>query len=359
LIDPMPKPHLPYLQKERTRHGALNWYVRLDRQSPRVRIKGQYGSVEFMAEYQAAIIGRPIQKPNTKAHKGTLQWLVDQWRESSDWHMTATATKRQRENILKHVLASNGTVPFVEITDADIMAGRERRMKTPFAANDFLKAMRALFAWAKTMKLVTVNPALEVPFFSHKTRGHEPWTAADIAAFRSQWPLGTRQRVAMELLLWTGLRRGDAVKLGRQHLSADGLFRIKTEKTDVVVSFPLSAELARVLTSGPCGDFVFITSEAKQPLSKEGFGNAFRQWCNEAGIKKSAHGLRKAAAIEVAENGGSELELQASFGWLTNSQSATYTRNARRDELAKSAMAKREGNNSIPLPQIRLGKDAK
>jgi integrase len=350
----MPRPHLPYLQNETTRHGKRKFFVRLSRQTPRIRINGEYGSEQFMSEYQAALAGTPVVRKSLIAHKGSLRWLVDRWRESSDWHMTADSTKRQRDNILWHILEANGVLPFVQVDETAITAGRERRMKTPFAANNYLKTMRGLFGWAKEMKLMKENPASGVALLSRKTEGHEPWSIQDVMNYRTRWPLGTRQRVAFELLLWTGLRRGDAVKLGRQHVGQDGIARMKTEKTGKALAVPMAEPLIEALNAGPTGDLHFIVADNGKPYSKEGFGNVFRQWCDAAGVDKSAHGLRKLAAIEVAEGGGSELELQSFFGWSTGSQSSIYTRNAQREMMAVEALAKRVGNNSIPTPLLQI-----
>lgn len=350
----MPRPHLPYLQNEITRHGKRKFYVRLNRGTPRIRINGEYGSDQFMAEYRAAIAGIPVIRKSLIAHKGSLRWLVDRWRESSNWHMTAASTKRQRDNILVHILDSNGTLPFAQVDEAAIMAGRERRMKTPFAANNYLKTMRGLFGWAKEMKLIKDNPALGVTMLSRKTEGHEPWTEEDVANYRAIWPLGTRQRVALEVLLWTGLRRGDAVRLGRQHVGKDSIARLKTEKTGKALAVPMATPLLEALAAGPTGDLTFIVTGHGQHYVKESFGNQFRAWCNKAGISKSSHGLRKLAAIEVAEGGGSEMQLQSFFGWTTGSQSSVYTRNAQQQKMAIEAMSKRVGNNSIPAPTLRI-----
>jgi integrase len=347
---------MPYLQREKTRHGKTVWRVRLSRSTSRITIHGDYGSPQFMAEYHAAVAGEPMPAKHKGAHKGSLQWLADRWHESSDWHLTAKSTQRQRENILSRILADNGALPFNQMTESAIVSGRERRMKTPFAANNFLKTMKALFAWAKEMKLIAVNPAENVSMLSRRTEGHEPWTALEVEAYRARWAPGTRQRVAMELLYWTGLRRGDAVRLGRQHIGRDGNARIKAEKTGKSLSIPMAAQLLDVLAKGPIGDLTFIVGENGRPLSKEGFGNMMRSWCNAAGVKKSSHGLRKLAAIEVAEQGGSEMELNALFGWSTKEQSGAYTRNARQDLLSAEAMAKREKNNSIPTPLQGGGK---
>ena len=75
-------------------------------------------------------------------------------------------------------------------------------------------------------------------------------------------------------------------------------------------------------------------------MVKEGFGNWFREACDAAGVRKSSHGLRKLAATVLANSSGSEHELQALFGWRTNSQSAVYTREANKRQLALQAAMK-------------------
>ena len=183
MIDDMPK-KLLFLQKERTRHGTTVWYVRIDR-GPRIRIRGKYGSEEFMSQYRAAISDDP--QTSTKEEVGrdprTLAWLINQWRLSSDWGRTAASTRQQRENVLKRVVYDNPKVRFKDI-------------KPPAAANNFIKTMRALFKWAVSAKLLDENPAETVPFINVKIDGFRPWTFDDLERFREKWPLGTRERVA-------------------------------------------------------------------------------------------------------------------------------------------------------------------
>ena len=78
-----------------------------------------------------------------------------------------------------------------------------------------------------------------------------PWTEEHVAAYEARWPIGTRQRVWLDVLAYTGLRRGDAVRLGRQHVR-DGVATIKTEKSKfmVEVSLPILPVLAETLTAG-------------------------------------------------------------------------------------------------------------
>lgn len=333
MIGPMPR-RLPYLHREVTRHGRVIWYVRLDR-GPRVRIRGDYGSPDFMEAYRAALAGEPAPSGKTagRADPRTLGWLVAQWMRSSDWANTATSTRRQRENVLRRVIAANPRAPFAAITAAHIRQGREDRQATPAAADNFVKTMRALFRWAVEAGHVEENPAAAVKFIGAKTDGFRPWTMADLARFRARWPLGTRERVALEVLVTTGLRRGDAVRLGRPHLR-DGVFAIRTEKTGVEVFRPLLPDLARAIEAGPVGDLTFIAGANGRPMVKESFGNWFRRACDKVTVTGSAHGVRKLAATVMAEYGATEAELNAAFGWQTNDQSLVYTRSADRRRLA-------------------------
>lgn len=340
----MPRPHLPFLQKERNprNKAQIIWYVRLDRETPRIRIRGEYGSPEFMEAYRRAMAGEPqASKRLSKPSKGTLCWLCDRWRESSKWHQTAKSTQRQRDNILKGILDAAGDEPYSAITKAHVIAGRERRMATPFAANNYLKTLKALFSWAKSADLIAIDPAVDVEPLSRATEGHAPWTEHDLAAYRATHKIGTRARLAMELLYHTGLRRGDVVRLGKPHLGKDKIARIRAEKTGEPVSISFTQELLVIVSNSPIGEMTFITGPSGMRQTKEAFGNDFRKWCRAAGVTKSAHGLRKLAATEVAEGGGSEMELQAMFGWRSDDQSSVYTRSAKRDLLARQAAAKR------------------
>ena len=325
------------------------WYVRVGH-GQRIRIVGEYGSPTFMADYHAALQGRKSSIPANKASAGTLQWLVDEWKRSSDWASTSTATRRQRENILHHVLEKAGRVPFSAITSKKIREGRESRMTTPAAANNFLKTMRALFRWAKEVEHAVENPAEEVRFLPAKTKGFTPWTVDDVQKYRARWPLGTRERVMLEVILNTGLRRSDAARLGRQHVK-DGVATITLLKTEnssgVTAHIPILPTLQRALDAGPIGDLNFIVGKRGQPYTKEAFGNTFRKNCDAAGIEKgkSAHGLRKLVATIVADNGGSEHELQALLGWTTNNQSLIYTREVNKKRLALAAAIKLMGND--------------
>lgn len=335
----MPKDRWPHLNHERDRHGKMRWYVRV-RHGRRIPIPGAYGSAEFMAAYHAAVGSAPHAPPSAKVKHGSLAQLVAKWKEHSDWLNTAPATRRQRENILLHVLEKSGSRDYGSITKADIRRSKEDRKATPAAANNFLKTMRALYRWAMSEELVDENPAEGVPLFKLEKGGFPTWTLDDVTAYRQKYPLGTRERLVMEVALNTGLRRSDIVRL--QHANArKGVIDIETAKTGVQLYIPILPRLQEALDAvAPAGLWVHSTRRGKlygTAITKESLGTLFREWANAAGVSKRLHGLRKLCATVIADEGASELELQALFGWITNNQSAVYVQEANKKRLAMRA----------------------
>ncbi|EJW12763.1 Integrase [Rhodovulum sp. PH10] len=355
-MDDMPRPRPPHLHREATRHGRIVWYVRVGK-GPRIRLRAAFGTPEFEAEYRAAIAGEPLPGPR-KATTGSLAWLIDRYRETTAWAADlSAATRRQRDNIFKGVLASAGAEPFSAVDRATIVEGRDRRAGTPAQARNFLDAMRGLFRWALEAGHVTIDPTAGVRNPARPKGGGFPaWTEDDVARFEKRWPVGTKERVWLDVLLYTGLRRGDAVRLGRQHVR-DGVATLRTEKSQgaVLVTIPILPVLQATLDAGPTGDLAFICGASGKPLTKESFGNYFREACESAGLakRKSAHGVRKIGATRAAENGATVAELEAIFGWRGGGMASLYTREADRARLAKGAIGKltrTAGEQSIPAP---------
>jgi len=318
----------------------------------RVGFSAEYGRAEFWGEYESALASAP-RKPAPN-HEGTLAWLIERYRETTAWTYLSAATRRQRENIFTHVLETAGAQPFAKITTSVIMAGRDRRANTPAQARHFLNAMRGLFRWALKVRLVKIDPTAGVDDPPRpQSEGFAPWSEDDIAAYESRWPIGTRQRVWIDVLIYTGLRRGDAVRFGRQHVR-NGVGTIKTEKTGTEVTLPILPVLDATLKAGPCGDLTFIAGENGRPLTKESFGNLFRKACRDAGLhNRSAHGLRKSAATRAANAGATVAELEAIFGWQGGTMAALYTRAADRRRLAQGAMhklARTSDEQTLPAP---------
>jgi integrase len=238
-----------------------------------------------------------------------------------------------------------GDCPLSRFDAKAVRILRDRRADRPEAANNRVRRLRRIFKWAVDSDIegVTVNPARDVPLLRPVRAGGFPtWTVADIEKFEKRHPIGSKARLALALLSYTGVRRSDVVQLGKQHLRNGWLvFRQFKGRNlaPLTAEIPILRELQSVIDATNTGDLTFLVTERGQPFTASGFGNWFRDRCNEAALKGlSAHGMRKAAATRAAERGATAHQLMAIFGWRTIKQAEVYTRAAERKRLAGTAM---------------------
>ena len=169
--------------------------------------------------------------------------------------------------------------------------------------------------------LVDTNPTLELKRIRYSTTGRHAWSPVEVEQFEARHPVGSRARLALALLLWTGLRRSDVIRIGKQHVK-DGWLKMPLHKNSgrspVTVELPISPELRAGISASPIGELTYLVTEYGRPFTAAGFSGWFRDRCNEATLPQcSAHGLRKVGAVRAAENGATVHELMALFGWLS------------------------------------------
>lgn len=329
----------PFLSHEKTRHGRLVWYFK--RNGRRIRLPDPYGSDAFNAAYDRALQGLETVNVPKKAQSGSLEWLIGQYKRSAAFAALAPATRRARDNILKQVISDpkNAQGPFLAVTKAVIKKGMDKRAATPNSANNFLKTMSHLFKWAAEAEHVEVNPCIGVSKVTVRSDGFHTWSVDEVERFRSHHPLGSRARLAIDIMLFLGLRRSDAVVVGRQHLK-DGVISLRTQKTGQWVYLPVYRQLHESIEATRTGELAFLTTERGTPFSSAAsFGNWFAKQCAAAGLPDNcrAHGLRKAGATIAADEGATAHELMAMYGWNRLSMAEIYTREADKKKLAKGA----------------------
>lgn len=353
----MPRKLPLYVVKEKTRHGSIVFYFRKGR-GGRIRLRGTPGSREFKASYEAALRGQPLETETPASSKQSLQWLVTRYMQSAKWAQLSVATRKQQDLFYKKAIEKSGNVPFRQISPRDIRGAINERKDTPFLANNFLKAMNGLFTWAvENLEDFPINPCAGIARLKTKSDGFAAWTMADVAVFCARWEIGTRPRLAMELLLHTGLRRSDVVHIGKQHMTGR-VFSLRTTKTSAVVTGELSDALLGIIAATQTGDLHFIVNERGKPFTVESFGNWFRDRCRDAGItNKSAHGLRKLSATLAADAGATTHELMAQYGWSNTQQAEVYTRGADRARLGiKTSRLVAEQREAMKTPHHVAGK---
>ena len=338
---------------DRDRHKNVRLYFRA-RGRPKVRLRETPGTKEFDDEVACARIGVAYNQGGAQTHpskaqkEGSFQWLLEQYKTRAS-KSVSTKVWNARTAILEDICDSlhkgtrRGALPYKGMALRHVTEIRDELREAPGARNNVVRAISALFTWAIKNGLAEVNPAAGIKSLKSGD-GFHTWTLDEIKKFEDRHPIGTKARLAFSLAAFTGLRMSDLVIIGRQHVK-DGWITIRPTKTKgssgVVVEIPILPDLQQVIDAGPCGDMTFLVSERRAPFSKVRLTTLMRQWCDEAGLPHcTMHGLRKAAATVAAENGATDDELMAIFGWTTKQQTTLYTRNANRKRLAGRAMQK-------------------
>jgi integrase len=301
-----------------------------------VRLPGPPGCDGFNEAYTAAQENKPL--PSKRGAHGSITWLLDEYRQLAEWQALAPSTRQSREAIFHRLIAATGKdVDPRSITQAVMQRAVDAR--SPHASRNMLKALRPFFRWLARHGHITANPCDGLELAKARTKGFHTWTVEEVDRFRAHWPEGTRARLAADLLLFTGLRRGDVVRLGRQHIRGDmiELGPSKTERHGITAYIPLTPPLLRAIEHAPKDQLTFLMTEHGKPFQAAGFGNWFGDVCEAAGVPGRAHGLRKAGAVLLAEETGDPYILMAVYGWRTLKQAEVYTREANRRKLAQKA----------------------
>jgi integrase len=355
----MPRRLPPGCVEDRDRHGNIRIYFRA-KGRPKVRLRGTPWTPEFMADYEAAK-GIDAAVPSSRSRAvvpGTWRWLcVRYFAECTDYLRLDERTKRVRRRILEATFdepIAPGSpklfrdFPLSKMTPDAIEVLRDRKIAFPEGANNRVKAIRTVFKWGVRKKgpdgkpYVPSNPARDVPYLKTGSTGYHTWTEEEVRQFEEHHPTGTKARLALALLLFTGQRRSDITRFGRQNVRHGKLtftqFKGRNRKPKRL-TLPILPVLQRIIDASPCGEMTFLVNELGRPFTDAGFGNKFRSWCDQADLHHcTAHGLRKAGATIAANNGATAHQLMAIFGWDTLKMAEKYTRAADQQRLAEAAM---------------------
>jgi integrase/recombinase XerD len=338
---------LKYVIEDVDRRGNARLYFRRKGQ-PKIRLPGLPGSEEFMAAYRAALVSPGLnQSSRPRDPFGSFGRVCRAYYASPDFRSLDLSTQSWRRRALDLICQHHGEKPIDLMQPKHVRILRDELADKPGAARNRLKALRALFRWAIESDHARQDPTRDIRAIGYAPKGHHAWTLEEIDTFETFHPIGSKARLAMALMLYTACRREDAVRLGPQHIRT-GRVRFRQAKNEhrnpVDIDIPLHAGLAAIIETTKSGHLTFLVTDYGRPFSAAGFGNKFREWCNEAGLPDcSAHGLRKATAARLAECGATPHEIMAITGHQSLEEVELYTKAARRSQLADSAMSKLKG----------------
>ena len=340
---------LQFVHEYRDRHGRVRRYFR-QRGKPLIPLPGSPGSPEFMTAYNAALAAMSVREiGKAKSAPGTVSAAIASYYIDNHFTALAPGTQRMRRAILERFRAEHGEKRLVGLQKPHVAA--LLGAKKPFATRNWLKALRGLMQFAVATGLIGNDPTADFEPAKAKAGRIHTWTEEEIAQYEAYHAVGTLARLAMALLLYTGQRRSDVVRMAPQHIR-NGVLIVEQEKTkmkkrDVRLSIPVHPELARIIAATPSsGHLTFLVSSVGAPFSVAGFGNKFREWCDEAGLPHcSSHGLRKAQCRRLAEAGCTAPQIAAISGHKSLKEVQRYIEAADQARLAQAAMERMTGHS--------------
>jgi integrase len=337
------------------RHGRPRFYFRRPGFESKP-LRGLPYSATFMNDYEAAMAGQPLPVGAARTRPGSMTALALSYFASPDFRTLKPSTQRAYRWIIERLCKDHGDKRAADLRRDHIVKLMAARAEKPGAANGLRMTLRVLMKHAIDVGLRADDPTREVRAIRVRTAGHHSWTDDEIAQFERHHAIGSRARLALALLLYTGQRRGDVIRMGAQHIREASL-HVKQQKTGAELIIPVHPNLATVIAAAPRQHLTFVTTRHGGPFEGSAFSRWFREQCDEAGLPHcSAHGLRKAAARRLAEAGCTAHEIGAITGHASLTELARYTRAVDQRNLAEAAMTKTR--TSVGKPAERFAKKA-
>ena len=322
--------------------GRVYHYFR--RGDVNVRLPGLPGSKEFMEAYQAALEQKPLPIGASKTVPGSMAALAAEWYQSPAFNSLEPASQRTYRAHLEKFLEDYRDDLVADVRAPHLLKIIGKRAGTPAAANALRNVLRQLFQFAFEHGWRADNPMRDVRRLKYKKEPFPTWSEEDVATFEAYWPSGTRARLALYLMLYTGQRRSDVIRMGPQHVRG-GHIVITQQKTRVVPAIPIHADLRAELATLKGDHLAFLMTERGAPFAS---GNAFYNWFKDCVAKAglsldlSPHGLRKATCCRLQEAGCTTAEIAAIAG-MSLQMVEHYTKEVNRRRLAAAAVGKWEG----------------
>jgi integrase len=347
----MTKVELPYIKAYKDRHGKRRHYYRRPG-CPVMRLPGEPGSSEFLEAYKAATESAPREIGVDRNKPGSFGALIAVYYKSADFKNLKESTRHTRRNDVERFRKQHGEMSVKAIQRKHITAMLDAIEAQSKSSKSLRRILGVLMTLAQERGWRDDNPMVGMRRQRKPTEGFRAWSEEDIAKFEEAHQTGSRERLALALLLYTGQRRSDVVTMGRQHVK-DGKIRVVQQKTGTELWIKLHSRLKAEIAAAPKDHLTFLTTQYGKPFSAAGFTNWFTEKADKAGLPENStpHGLRKAAARRLAEAGCTEKQIMAVTGHKSLSEVTHYTASADQEKLAGEAIDRVEAGTSASTPE--------
>ena len=346
----MTKVRLKYLHCFNDRHGKPHCYFRYRGQQWRLPAPGTEG---FATAYDALLAQIKANlfavRHNVEFMPGSLGWVIEKFLASPLYNKRAETTKQNYRRVLDQLRQSYGTGLLRDLEPRHV-----RKIRNEIAAGSTTAADLAMSLISALWEFGIEQLGLELDATPthgirrvHKVaHEHEPWPPELIERFlREARP---SLRLAVMLALYTGQRRSDLVKMKWSQFDGECI-EVRRQKTGALLSIPCHKALRTELEIVPRVAETILIGERGRPLVAKSLGALVRQALREMGVSGYAiHGLRKNAAVALADAGCEVFEIAAITGHLSLEMVQHYAKRRDQRRHARSAIDKWEAQSGKP-----------
>lgn len=348
----MTKIQLPYIKAYKDRHGKLRHYFRRPG-CPTVSLPGEPGSAAFLSAYAAAQEAAPREIGVSRNKAGSFSALIALYYKGGDYKGLKDITKKTYRNDMERFRKARGDMSVAAVERKHVSAMLDAVVAEGKSPKSLRRVLSILLTLAHERGWRKDNPMVGLRRPKKAGDGFRAWEEADIAKFEEAYQAGSRERLALALLLYTGQRRQDVVNMGRQHVKANAIL-VATSKSNgkTRLAIPIHPRLQLELDAAPQDQMTFVQTAYGKPFSAPGFTNWFSEAASNAGLppRSAPHGLRKASLRRLAEAGCTPHQIMAVSGHKNLSEVTLYTQAVDQERLAREAMAKTEGGTEASNP---------
>jgi integrase len=345
---------LQYVHSFVDKTGRVRHYFR--HKGKRWPLPGVPGSTEFSLRYDQLRRECSVSeshRDNVHFAPHSLGSVIEKWLANEGFTSKSNNTKRQYRRVVDQIKEMCGRALIADLREEHVREIRSRFLPATFTADEAVMLLSTLWTFAKehlAMKLGP-NPTRDVHKLHQQTWSHEPWPDHVIEKFEAEARPKPNAQLALLLLLYTGQRAGDVAAMKWDQYDGKGI-EVTQEKTDALLWIPCHFRLKDALDGTERKSDHILTTQQGSGYSASSFCNMVAEATAQIGAKEyTAHGLRKNAAIALAEADCTVQQIMAITGHKTWKEAMRYTERRAQRKLAQQAMDKLETATKVANPR--------
>lgn len=331
---------LQFVNSFQDRHGRWRYYFRRKGHKA-IALPLPVGSPAFIAAYNDCLAEKAAAEPKIRSKPGTLKALREMYIGSAEFTNLAETTKRETIYVLDALCrhptntGTRGDAPVKTLERRHILGWRDKMKDKPGAANKMIRVVKGLMTFAVDRGMRDDNPTLKIKMF--KSNPWRDWTDDELVQFEARWPLGTMERTAYALALYTAQRRADVASQKWSTIAGKRIV-VRQSKNRTTLAILMHPDLETALKAiNPRRGETIITGANGHELNEIYFGHLMAAAIEKAGLPEECvlHGLRKTAARIIEETGG---KVRSVTGHLSGQMEQHYSKRASQKKNAENAV---------------------